>query len=138
MQSDAAPSRAVASAAENGPLVLFDGVCNLCSWSVQFLAPRDRGGALWYAAMQSATGQAILELNRLPADDYDSFLLFEERAPYAKCRTVSRPALYALSLAYVASRDDPPAWFRGLALRSHREKSLCDFRQENRLHDPAP
>jgi hypothetical protein len=21
------------------PLVVFDGVCNLCSWSVQFLAP---------------------------------------------------------------------------------------------------
>ena len=25
-------------------LILFDGVCNLCSGSVQFLAPRDRDG----------------------------------------------------------------------------------------------
>ena len=61
-----------------GPLVLFDGVCNLCSWSVQFLAPRDRAGRFWFAAVQSATGQEMLRQFGIPAADWDSFVLVED------------------------------------------------------------
>jgi predicted DCC family thiol-disulfide oxidoreductase YuxK len=94
MASDAIFHPDVTSAAGPGPLVLFDGVCNLCSWSVQFLARRDRGGSLWYAAMQSATGQAILERYHLPASDYDSFLLFDDGHLYAKSRAFFRVVRY--------------------------------------------
>ena len=41
------------------PLILFDGVCNLCSWSVQFLAPRDRNKVLWFAPIQSTIGYLV-------------------------------------------------------------------------------
>jgi predicted DCC family thiol-disulfide oxidoreductase YuxK len=86
------------------PTRLFDGVCNLCSWAVQFLGLRDCGGSLWYAAMQSATGQAILEYHRLPVNEYDSFLLFEDGHLYAKpegfsawCATCASRGLYSAS-----------------------------------------
>lgn len=69
---------------ETGPLVLFDGICNLCSWSVQFLAPRDRTGALWYAAVQSESGQMLLQRHGLPTDDYDSFVFLEDGRVFLK------------------------------------------------------
>ena len=35
------------------PLVLFDGVCNLCNAAVQWLIARDPTGQLHYASLQS-------------------------------------------------------------------------------------
>lgn len=79
---------------EKGPLVLFDGVCNLCSELVQFLAPRDRGGILWYAPMQSQTGQAVLKRYGLPSTDYDSFVFLEDGRIYLKSRAFFRVLKY--------------------------------------------
>jgi predicted DCC family thiol-disulfide oxidoreductase YuxK len=66
------------------PLFLFDGVCNLCCWWVQFLAPRDRDGRFWFASVQSETGQAVLRANGLPTDDWESFVLVENGKAYFK------------------------------------------------------
>ena len=42
------------------PLVLFDGVCNLCNAVVQWLIERDPGGRLRYASLQSEAARAAL------------------------------------------------------------------------------
>jgi predicted DCC family thiol-disulfide oxidoreductase YuxK len=42
------------------PLVLFDGVCNLCHGSVQFILKRDPKARFRFAALQSAAGQQAL------------------------------------------------------------------------------
>lgn len=41
-------------------LVLFDGHCNLCNASVDWLIRRDRAGRLRFASLQSATGRRIV------------------------------------------------------------------------------
>lgn len=41
-------------------LVLFDGVCNLCTWSVKFLMKRDHREKFRYASLQSKTGQQVM------------------------------------------------------------------------------
>jgi predicted DCC family thiol-disulfide oxidoreductase YuxK len=76
------------------PLILFDGVCNLCSWSVQFLAPRDRQRRLWFAGVQSNTGQAVLYGSGLPTGDWDSFVLVEDGRVYLKSRAFFRTVRY--------------------------------------------
>ena len=76
------------------PLILFDGVCNLCSWSVQFLAPRDRAGRLRFAAMQSATGQAALKRYGIAPDDWESFVLIEDGQAYLKSEAFFRTTRY--------------------------------------------
>jgi predicted DCC family thiol-disulfide oxidoreductase YuxK len=76
------------SAQNEGPLILFDGVCNLCSWAVQFLAPRDRRGSFMYAAMQSRTGQEKLRRHGLPMHDYESFILLEDGRAYTKSQAI--------------------------------------------------
>ncbi len=72
------------------PLILFDGVCNLCSWSVQFLAPRDRDKVLWFAPIQSAIGKAVLAEYALPLTDWESFVLVEDGRAYFKSEALFR------------------------------------------------
>lgn len=42
------------------PIVLFDGVCNLCQWAVRFIIERDPGAIFHFASLQSAIGQQML------------------------------------------------------------------------------
>ena len=49
------------TAAKVYPLVLFDGVCNLCSGSVQFIIKRDPQMRFRFASLQSPTGQQLLK-----------------------------------------------------------------------------
>jgi predicted DCC family thiol-disulfide oxidoreductase YuxK len=49
------------SEAAGAHLVLYDGVCGLCSRLVQFLLAHDHRAVFNFAALQSATGQAVVE-----------------------------------------------------------------------------
>ena len=42
------------------PIMLYDGVCNLCNGSVQFVLKRDRHHVLRFCALQSATAPRLL------------------------------------------------------------------------------
>jgi predicted DCC family thiol-disulfide oxidoreductase YuxK len=42
----------------SGPILFFDGVCNLCNGAVQFVIRRDRRGLIRFASLQSEAGQA--------------------------------------------------------------------------------
>src|SRR5690349_24461305 len=67
-----------ASAGERPPaIVVFDGVCVLCSGGVRFLLPRDRAGRFRFTAMQSETGRRLLAEHGIDAADPVSFLLLE-------------------------------------------------------------
>jgi predicted DCC family thiol-disulfide oxidoreductase YuxK len=76
------------------PLILFDGVCNLCSWSVQFLASRDLEGRFWFASVQSVTGQAALRRFDIPTQDWDSFVLVEDDGATFKSEAFFRTVRY--------------------------------------------
>ena len=43
------------------PVVLFDGVCNLCNDSVKFIIRRDPRARFRFAALQSEAGQRLLK-----------------------------------------------------------------------------
>ncbi len=65
-------------------IVLFDGVCNLCNRSVQFIIKRDTRDRFRFAALQGKTGQALLTRHQLPADSFNSFILVEEDRIYTR------------------------------------------------------
>jgi predicted DCC family thiol-disulfide oxidoreductase YuxK len=61
-----------------GPVVLFDGLCHLCSAVVRFAIPRDPHARLRFAPLQSDAAERLLE--GLPARAVpipDSFVLVE-------------------------------------------------------------
>ena len=65
------------------PVLLFDGVCNLCTGVVQWVIERDPEGQFRFASLQSDAGQARLERFALPTDDFDSFVLAAATADLA-------------------------------------------------------
>lgn len=67
-----------------GPILLFDGVCNLCNASVQFILKRDPKGIFRFASLQSATGQALLRHAGLPTADITTGVLFENGKAYLR------------------------------------------------------
>lgn len=76
------PARVAAPVAAAGSaIVVFDGVCVLCSGWVRFLLRFDRRGRYRFAALQSASGRTLLRDHGLDPDDPLSFLLLTpERA----------------------------------------------------------
>ena len=61
----------------NSPVLLFDGVCNLCNASVQWVLKRDRKGIFKFAALQSDTGQALLRKYGLDQQHFDTVVLID-------------------------------------------------------------
>src|SRR5687768_11651322 len=58
-------------------VLVFDGVCVLCSHWVGFVLAHDRHRLYKFAAMQTATGRELLRSHGLDPNDPQSFLLLE-------------------------------------------------------------
>lgn len=71
-------------APEGHPVVLFDGVCNLCTTTVQFLIRRDPEGLFRFAPLQSDVAQELLAERGLADHDLDSIVLIEGEETYVK------------------------------------------------------
>jgi predicted DCC family thiol-disulfide oxidoreductase YuxK len=76
------------------PLLLFDGVCNLCSASVQWIIKRDAREIFRFASLQSETGLDRLKKFNLPANSLDSVVLIDK----GKCYTHADAALHVARL----------------------------------------
>ncbi|WP_348611243.1 thiol-disulfide oxidoreductase DCC family protein [Halobaculum rarum] len=91
---------------ERTPVVLFDGVCNLCHGAVRFLVRHDDAGVFRFAPLDSPVGRALLERHGLPTADYDSVVLIDDAGAHRKSAAALR----------VARRLDSP-WNLAWALR---------------------
>lgn len=59
------------------PIILFDGVCNLCNGAVNFIIDRDPEALFRLAALQSTVGQELLQKHNLKTADFDTIVLVE-------------------------------------------------------------
>jgi predicted DCC family thiol-disulfide oxidoreductase YuxK len=59
-------------------VILFDGYCNLCSRSVQFVLKHDRKAKFRFASLQSEYGKLLLQKHQLPTESFGSFVLVED------------------------------------------------------------
>ncbi len=57
-------------------LILFDGACNFCNASVQFIIRHDKKGRYRFASLQSNVGKEYLAAYHVPKD-VDSIVLIE-------------------------------------------------------------
>jgi predicted DCC family thiol-disulfide oxidoreductase YuxK len=65
-------------------IVLFDGVCNLCSSSVQFILKHDKKDQFLFGSLQGSYGQELLKKYGLPQNEFNSFMLLEADELYTK------------------------------------------------------
>ena len=66
------------------PIILFDGVCNLCNKAIQFVIKQDPKEIFVFASLQSDIGQQILKQYNLPLQQLSSFVLLQNDKIYTK------------------------------------------------------
>jgi predicted DCC family thiol-disulfide oxidoreductase YuxK len=65
-------------------IILFDGVCNLCNSSVQFIIRHDKKNRFRFASLQSDFGQNQLIKYQIDSKNTDSFIYIKSDHAYIK------------------------------------------------------
>jgi predicted DCC family thiol-disulfide oxidoreductase YuxK len=63
-------------------IILFDGVCNLCEASVQFVIKYDKKDLFRFVALQSDLGKELIKHIGLDIKNIDSVILYEPGIAY--------------------------------------------------------
>ena len=66
------------------PIVLFDGICNLCNTSVRFLLAYNKKANLFFCPLQSAKAKEILKQLNWAEKAMDSVIFIEDDKVYIK------------------------------------------------------
>lgn len=67
---------------QNKKIILFDGLCNLCNSSVQFLIKRDSKDIFRFVSLQSELGKELLSKLPIAIQKTDSIILYESEAVF--------------------------------------------------------
>jgi predicted DCC family thiol-disulfide oxidoreductase YuxK len=96
------------------PIVLFDGVCNFCDATINFLIQKDIQARLRFVPLQEPAGQALLRHLSMDTETFDTFLLLDHGRVYQRSTAGLRvlrylpgawPWLYGLILIPTFVRD---------------------------------
>ncbi len=63
-------------------IILFDGVCNLCDSTVQYIIKHDKKDIFRFVALQSELGESILNRIGIDRKHIDSIILYEPGVAY--------------------------------------------------------
>ncbi|MCW5911776.1 MAG: thiol-disulfide oxidoreductase DCC family protein [Cyclobacteriaceae bacterium] len=116
------------------PVILFDGVCNLCNSSVLFVIKRDPGAKFRFASLQSDFGKARMRTFGLDDSELNSVLLIQHDKLYRKSRaaleiarqlTGAWPLLYGFMIIPAFLRDWVYNWIARNRYRWFGKKDAC-------------
>jgi predicted DCC family thiol-disulfide oxidoreductase YuxK len=116
------------------PVILFDGVCNLCNGSVLFIIKRDPRSQFYFAALQSDFGNEQLKNFGLPATELNSVLLIKGGTLYQKSNAALEiakhlsglwPVLYIFKIIPPFLRDGVYTWIARNRYRWFGKKDAC-------------
>lgn len=74
------------------PIILFDGVCNLCNSSVDFVIDRDPEARFRFASLQGEIGRGLLRQHDVAPEAMDSVVLIEEGRVHTRSTAALRIA----------------------------------------------
>lgn len=74
-------------------IVLYDGVCNFCASSVQFIIKHDASNSLRFASLQSPLGLELLKAYSMPAS-LEGVVFIENNKAYFKSAAAIQIANY--------------------------------------------
>jgi predicted DCC family thiol-disulfide oxidoreductase YuxK len=76
---------------DDSPIILFDGVCNLCNASVRFVLARDPQEVFRFASLQSDLGKSLIEKHQLPTN-LSTIVLIEDKKAWVRSSAALRIA----------------------------------------------
>ncbi len=86
-------------------IIIFDGVCNFCNSSINFILDRDKDDHFRFATNQSEAGNKILLENNIPIDsEISTVFLYQNGKLYQKSTAalqIARELSFAWNLLYV-------------------------------------
>jgi predicted DCC family thiol-disulfide oxidoreductase YuxK len=125
----------VNSPAEAGyPVILFDGVCNLCTGSVRFVIARDSRKQFRFASLQSPVAEQLLGAQGRDGDRLESVVLVVGERTYRKSTAallIARrldglwPLLAALLVIPRPLRDAVYGWIGRRRYRLFGKRDVC-------------
>ena len=65
---------------EHKKLILFDGVCNLCNSTVQYVINHDTRDIFMFAALQSDIGKKLINSYKIDTNKTDSIFLYSQNS----------------------------------------------------------
>ncbi|SFS65002.1 thiol-disulfide oxidoreductase DCC family protein [Marininema halotolerans] len=116
------------------PIVLFDGVCNVCNGAVQWIIRHDKQGKFHFASLQSEVADALSKERSLPSTLPDSIILLENGRVSMESTAVLRicrgldgwwKGLYGLILVPRFIRDRIYRWFARNRYRWFGKQETC-------------
>ena len=88
---------------EKHPVLLFDGVCNLCNGAVRFIIRKEKAQELKFAPLQSDHGKTLLKKYGYQEDYLEGLVLIEGEEAYDRssaCLRVARKLKFPWSLFF--------------------------------------
>lgn len=76
----------------NNPILLFDGVCNVCNASVDFVLRKDLSKSIMFASLQSDVGKKLLTQYGLSSDELSTVVLIYKNQAFTKSSAVLQTA----------------------------------------------
>jgi predicted DCC family thiol-disulfide oxidoreductase YuxK len=83
---------------KNKTILLFDGYCNLCHSSVQFVLKHEKNNSIYFTSLQSPIGIEILNHYSINPKKIDSLVLIEKNKAYIKSTAALRVSKYLKGL----------------------------------------
>ncbi len=133
-QAEIQAEASLSEAPERHAFVLFDGVCNLCNGSVNFIIDRDPDGYFRFASLQSEEAEAILRRAGATGAPLESIVLVERDRIYRRSDAVLRiarrlkgawPALAVFSVVPRPIRDWIYDWIARNRYRWFGKRDSC-------------
>lgn len=115
-------------------IILFDGVCNLCNSSVNFVIKRDKQSVFKFATLQSEIAQKVLANNNLSPTDFSSFVFIENGKVYVRSTAALKvcsylkglwPLMYGFIIVPKPIRDGIYNWISKNRYRWFGKKEVC-------------
>jgi predicted DCC family thiol-disulfide oxidoreductase YuxK len=120
-------------------IILFDGVCNFCNASINFIIDRDKKQIFTFAALQSEAGQQLLKRYRLPENFLDTIILLENDRFFTASTAILRiarklPFPWPLLCAFIII----PPFFRDPVYNFIAKNRYKWFGKSEQCRVPAP
>jgi predicted DCC family thiol-disulfide oxidoreductase YuxK len=118
----------------NHPVLLFDGVCNMCNHIVIFIIKHDPKATFRFASLQSQAGVGMLQQHGLPASDMNTVILIGGSHYYTKSTAALHvfkrlgglwPLLYVFIVIPKPIRDIIYAWVARNRYKWFGKKDQC-------------
>jgi len=115
-------------------IVFFDGICNLCNASIDFIIKRDHHNKFLVGALQDSVSKEILSKHQVKADYLDSLVLFDNGKIFYKSTAALKiarnlsgawPIFYPLIFLPKSLRDPAYDFIGKNRYRWFGKKSTC-------------